>query len=133
MYNGVYTMEQYAYIHDTLNKWLKDKIRGKSLGMRLQELGIRKIMIYGANELGVMVCQDIVRDGIDVLGFIDKSPMLHGQKRCEVRIYSLEVLDELSDDCYILVTPEYYFCEIMSSLIEGGISLERIVSLSMIV
>ena len=52
MYNGVDTVEQYAYMHDTLMKWLKEKIDGGSLGQKLRGMGISDIAVYGANELG---------------------------------------------------------------------------------
>ena len=73
MYNGVYTIEQYAYMHDTLMKWLKNKISGKSLGQRLLEMDISKVAIYGANELGKMVYNDIKESGVLVECFVDKN------------------------------------------------------------
>ena len=59
MYNGVYTSEQYAYVHDTLIKWLDLKVHGKTLGSCLIDKGVKKVAVYGINDFGRMVCDDI--------------------------------------------------------------------------
>lgn len=132
MYNGVYTAEQYAYIHDTLMKWLKEKIAGGSLGQRLREMGVLDVAVYGANELGQMMCHDI-ENSVTVSAYIDKNAarfqgMVNGKT-----VLRLDDLETLPDDCYILVTPELYFREIMEDLTARGIEMNRILSLSMVV
>ena len=132
MYNGVYTAEQYAYMHDTLMKWLKEKIAGGSLGRKLQCMGISDVAVYGANELGQMVCQDI-ENSVTVSAYIDKNAVRFQGMAGGKTVLGLDDLETLPDDCYILVTPELYFREIMEELTTRGIEMDRIFSLAMVV
>lgn len=133
MYNGVYTIEQYAYMNDTLTKWLARKVDGAGLGDRLQELGIQKLAIYGINGIGKLVYQDIKQAKIPISCFVDKRAQNY-PNGCEgLPVLGLNQLSQLDDDCYVLVTPEYYFYDILQDLLEGGIPLERIISLAMVV
>ena len=132
MYNGVYTAEQYAYIHDTLMKWLKEKIAGGSLGQKLRDMDVLNVAVYGANEFGQMVCHDI-ETCVKVTTYIDKNAarfqgMIGGKS-----VRGLDDLETLPEDCYILVTPEFYFREIIEDLTSRGIEMNRILSLSMVV
>lgn len=132
MYNGVYTVEQYAYMHDTLMKWLKEKIDGESIGEKLQSMGISDVAVYGANELGRMVCHDI-EDSIMVSAYIDKNASRFQGMVDGKTVLDLDHLGLLPEDSWILVTPEFYYREIMEDLTEREIAMERILSLSMIV
>lgn len=137
MYNGVYTAEQYAYMHDTLQKWLSGHIKGESLGDRILAKGIDCIAIYGVSGLGQMAYDDIV-SRVRIVNFIDKRADKYskGYRTSDGRIVSvlsLAQLQQLPKECFVLVTPEYYFYEIMDDLSERGIPLERIISLSMVV
>lgn len=132
MYNGIYDQEQYAYMHDTLAKWLALKIQGGSLGENIRAKGIGKVALYGANSLGGLACRDIRGAGLNVLCFIDRNADRYGREKEGLEVLGLDQLGRLPQDCYILVTPEYYFREIMEDLTGRGIGLERILSLSMI-
>ena len=131
MYNGVYTIEQYAYLYDTLVKWVRAKVNGESIGERLKGHGINKVVLYGINDFGLIVYDDI-KDFVDVVAFIDKkadgSDSIAGKK-----MYGLEIVKELPKDCVFLITPEYYFKEILEDLSELGISTDRMISVSMVV
>ena len=128
MYNGVYTIEQYAYMHDTLMKWLKNKINGKSLGQRLLEMDISKVAIYGANELG-----KIKESDVRVECFVDKNADKYSSSAEEIPVIKPSEISLLEKESYVLITPEYYFYEILTDLREKGITQERIISLAMLV
>jgi hypothetical protein len=132
MYNGVYTAETYAYMHDTLMKWLKGKLTGESLGEKLLQKNISKVAVYGANELGQMVCRD-VESAVTVVGYIDKNKDKFQGMPGAMQVFGLEQLELLPADCYVLVTPEIFFREIMEDLTDRGIGMERIISLAMVV
>lgn len=132
MYNGVYIVEQYAYMHDTLMKWLKEKIAGNSLGQKLRDMDVSGVAVYGANELGQMVCRDI-EDCVTVSAYIDKNASRFQGMADGKSVLGLEQLELLPADDYILVTPEFYFREIMKDLTDRGIGMNRILSLSMVV
>lgn len=133
MYNGVYNTEQYAYLYDTLTKWLSGKIQGGSLGENLLAKGVEKIALYGVSGLGELAYGDVKDSGVEILCFVDKNAKRYGGERYGLEVWGLERLGQLPQDCYILVTPEYYFRNIADDLLAGGISLERILSLSMVV
>jgi len=133
MYNGVYTIEQYAYMNDTLTKWLQHRIAGECLGDRLMELGVTKLALYGIGGVGKLVYEDIVQTDIHICAFVDKKAERY-PSGCEgFPVYGLSQLQQLEEDCYVLVTSEYYFREILDDLLKGGITLERIISLAMVV
>ncbi len=133
MYNGVYNTEQYAYLYDTLTKWLSGKIQGGSLGENLLAKGVEKIALYGVSGLGELAYEDVKDSRVEILCFLDKNAGRYGGEKHGLAVWGLERLDQLPEDCYILVTPEYYFRDIMEDLLAGGICLERILSLSMVV
>ena len=114
MYNGVYTIEQYAYMHDTLMKWLKNKISGKSLGQRLLEMDISKVAIYGANELGKMVYNDIKESSVLVECFVDKNADKYSSSAEEIPVIKPSEISLLEKESHVLITPEYYFYEILT-------------------
>lgn len=133
MYNGVYNKEQYAYLYDTLTKWLALRIQGGSLGKSMLEKGIRRVALYGVSGPGELAYADIRDSGVEILCFIDKNADRYQGKKDGLEVLNLEQLDRLPEDCRVLVTPEYFFREIAGDLAERGISLERIISLAMIV
>lgn len=133
MYNGVYNKEQFAYMYDTLVKWLTAWVQGGSLGENLRTRGIERVALYGVNGLGAQVYQDVKEAGVEVACFIDKNAERCGREEDGVPVLSLSQLERVPKDCCVLVTPEYFFREIMEDLLEGGIPLERIISLSMVV
>lgn len=133
MYNGVYTIEQYAYMHDTLLKWLKNKINGKSLGQKLLEMDVCKVAIYGANELGKIVYNDIKESDVWVECFVDKNADKYSSSIEGVPVITPSEISLLGEASYVLITPEYYFYEILTDLRKKGIAQERIISLAMIV
>lgn len=133
MYNGIYNKEQYAYMYDTLTKWLTVRIQGGGLGKAMLEKGIKKVAVYGRNGLGELAYQDIRDSGVEVICFIDKNAGRCKREKDGLAVLSLEQLGQLPKGSYILITPEYYFYEIMMDLSDRGIPLERIISLSMLV
>lgn len=133
MYNGVYNKEQFAYLYDTLVKWLSVRVQGGSLGENMRARGIARVALYGVNGLGAQVYQDVTEAGVEVVCFIDKNAERCGGEKNGVPVLSLSQLKRVPEDCYVLVTPEFFFREIMEDLLEGGILPERIVSLSMMV
>lgn len=133
MYNGVYTIEQYAYMNDTLTKWLARKVAGESLGDRLRELQVGKVALYGINGVGKLVYEDVKKSGVPIACFVDRRAQSFPDGYDGLPVLGLEGVARLDEDCYVLVTPEYFFYDIMNDLLEGGIPLERIISLAMVV
>lgn len=133
VYNGVYDIEQFAYIQDTLMKWISDKIAGQSLSDKLIEKGVFDIAIYGIHELGKLVYKDIKGSQIQVNYFIDKRASEYPKGYQGVPVVRLEQLLEGDIKGFILVTPEFYFHDILQDLIKKGIPLEKIITIAMLV
>lgn len=131
MYNGIYQKEQYAYAYDTLAKWLALKIQGGSLGGYMAEKGVGRVAIYGVNGLGRQAYKDIVGSGIEIVCFLDRQAGSFCNGMDGLPVLSPQQAGQLPEGCYIMITPEYYFQEIMADLAEIGIPLGRMVSPSM--
>lgn len=133
MYNGVYDIEQFAYLYPVLMKWVELKIRGNTLGERLSEMGIGEISIYGMSEFGRLVYEDIVDSAVVVKCFIDRKAddFSYG---CEgIPVLRPDALPDSIKAGFILITPEIYFLEIYEALLEQGIPHEKIISVPMLV
>lgn len=133
MYNGVYDVEQFAYIKEPLMKWLFLKIAGKSLSDILKERDIREIAIYGIHELGKLVYEDLNCSEIRINCFIDKRAREYQNGYKDVPVISLSELSQSKYEGFILVTPEFYFYDILQDLLKEGVAIEKIISLAMIV
>jgi hypothetical protein len=133
LYNGVYDVEQFAYLQEPLMKWLSLKIAGKSLADILKERGVHEVAIYGIHELGKLVYQDLNHSEISINCFIDKRAGEYPNGYQGVPVIPLEELGQSEFDGFILVTPEFYFHDILQNLLKEGVSLEKMISLAMIV
>ncbi len=131
MYNGIYDIDQFAYLHHLLKKWLRLRQEGSSLGKKLYQSGVRSAAVYGVGGLGEEVLFDLNDSPLEVCCLIDRRASeypegLNGLPVLDIAAYSASPVGDI-----VLVTPEYYFCEIMETLAKAGVGLERIVSLAM--
>ena len=133
MYNGVYDKEQFAYLHHTLRKWLRLRLRleGGGLGDRLYQAGIRSAAVYGINGLGEDVLLDLNRSPVKVCCLIDRRAVEYPEGLDGLPVLDIESYSESPSGDVVLVTPEYYFREIAEDLTQAGIPQERILSLAM--
>jgi hypothetical protein len=159
MYNDVYNQEQYAYTYGTALKWLQRKIAGDETASFFYNNGLKRIAIYGINGLGELLYADIRSPFISggpngaAAGFSNSAGEL---KKSEIMIdffvdkkyreyasgyHGIPVigLDEpgIKQDAInaldaIVVTPVYYFNEIVDALHTKGVPYEKIVSLNML-
>jgi hypothetical protein len=119
-------------MHGTLKKWLALKISGGSLADRLDENGVRRVVIYGVRGLGEMVCSDLGNSNVRISCFADKRHGDYPAGNNGVDVVSIGRLREIITDEYVLITPEFYFRQIFEELTAAGINAERIISLSML-
>lgn len=107
------------------------KLEGGSLGGKLHRAGFQSIAVYGAGGLGEEVLLDLKNSPVEVRCLIDRRAPeypegLHGLRVLDIGAYSASPSGDI-----ILVTPEYYFREIVGDLTKAGVPLERIISLAM--
>ncbi|MCM1282769.1 MAG: hypothetical protein NC242_03895 [Roseburia sp.] len=65
----------YRRKYDILYKWMLCDIHGRSVVEVLQSQGIRRVAIYGAAELGVILYRKLQNSSIEVDCFVDKYSM----------------------------------------------------------
>ena len=129
MYNGIYDKEQFAYLHAVLRKWLRLKLEGGSLGDKLYRSGIRSAAVYGIGGLGEDVLLDLMP--IEICCLIDRRAEEYPKGLNGLPVLDLETYSAAPMGNIVLVTPEYYFREIVEALTAAGVPEERIVSLAM--
>lgn len=133
MYNGVYTKEQFAYMYDVFLKWTDGLVHGKGIGDRVRQMGIQRLAVYGAAGPGRLVYEDLKQAGVTVVCFFDSNAQRFSEESYPLHVYGPEKIGLLDEECYLLVTPEYFFTDIMKELLERGFRAERIISLAMVV
>lgn len=131
-HNDAYPETQYAYLYHTLLAWLDLKLDGKSLGNLLAAAGVLSLSIYGAGVLGQRALKDLREAGNKVTCIIDRRADEFPDGIEGYAVMTPEAYAEQSRDELVLVTPEFHFSEIVTRLTEAGVSVERIISLSMV-
>ena len=130
MYNDIYDKEQFAYVYATLCKWLALKISGGSIADALRRQGINTVALYGVGGLGEYAYSDLKNSGVEVVCFADRRFEDFPNGIDGIAVYAPNAIPADADR--ILVTPVYYFQQILSDLLESGVAPERIISLSML-
>lgn len=57
--------------YDIMTKWMELKLNHVSIAEYLKKQGIYRIVIYGHGKIGILLYQDLVREGIKVEYFLD--------------------------------------------------------------
>jgi hypothetical protein len=131
MFNGIYDERQFAYLYDMTKKWLELKIKGRSLGDILAANKVEKIFIYGINGFGELAYEDLKDSAVKIQAFIDKRAAEYADGYKGIKVFLPDRRLAESEE-YIIVTPEYYFNEILNELVKNGAAIDRIISLAMI-
>ena len=91
--------------------WMQKKQLGKRISDYLTDRGMRKVAIYGIGYAGILLVEELLESSIEVLYVIDQNPDVYCIQG-EVNVVSPN--DELKAVDAIIVTPIYYFREIVS-------------------
>jgi hypothetical protein len=132
MYNDIYSKEQYAYERNTLLKWLTNSISGKRSIRFFHENEFKKIVIYGVRGFGELFYQEMQDSDIEIVCFADRDFGNYPHGINGIPVFSVDELHLKSFDA-VVVTPTFYFKEILSTLSNHNIDLDKIVSLNMVV
>ncbi|WP_312647699.1 hypothetical protein [Aminipila sp.] len=131
MYNDIYDKEQFAYMHNTLCKWLKLKIEGKGLSEILKKRDIDTIMIYGIGGLGEYVYDELKNSDIHISYIIDRRYKDFPNGFNGISVIGIKQIPYKFDG-YILITPIFYFQDVLNDLMNYGVKMEKVMSLSML-
>ena len=96
---------------EILNLWMYETLQGNSIIPYLNTKGFNRIIIYGMAALGDRLFQELKANGVDVVCVIDRNPYIIGDfdltpPACDI-----------PDADLIIVTAEYYYDEIKTSLL----------------
>lgn len=132
MYNDIYNKEQYAYERNTLFKWLALSINGTKLDRFFLENCFQKIVIYGVRGFGELFYQEMRESNIEIVCFVDRDHASYPEGIDGIAVRSITDL-EMMDYDVVVVTPTFFFNDILNDLLNNNIDLNKIVSLNMIV
>lgn len=131
MYNDIYDKEQFAYMHSTLCKWLKLKIDGNGLAQLLKNRGIDSIILYGIGGLGEYAYEELKNSQVKISYIVDKRYRDFPNGYDSISVIGLEQIPENMEE-YVLVTPIFYFNDILKDLTANNVKIEKVMSLSML-
>lgn len=91
--------------------WVRNLNNKKKISDFLRNQGYRHIAIYGASYMGICLCEELIKEDIEVDYFIDKRDISD-----VMRIPVKKLADDLESVDAIIVTPVYFFYEIEKEL-----------------
>lgn len=122
----------YRRKYDMLYKWMLCDVHGRSIIEVLQSQGIRRVAIYGAAELGVILYRKLQNSPIKADCFIDKFSMATHYGMEDIEIIKPQELEKRSNIELIIIAVTNVVDEIKRDLDELGnhipvVSLEDII------
>lgn len=110
------TEETYKQYYLLLNKWLELSLDGKSVSVLMEEMEIKRVLVYGMGNIGKRLIQDIEKSKIiQIVGVMDGAIL--DKKYESYNVINKEQL-ALINDTAIIVTPFYYLNFIREDLFE---------------
>lgn len=98
--------------YDIMTKWMELKLHHISIAEYLKRQGIHKIVIYGHGKIGILLYQDLVRDGIKVEYFLDGEIQPDYQSIDNTLVTILKRLPTHIETDAMIVTPSHDFKKI---------------------
>lgn len=91
--------------------WVRNLNNKKKIGGFLKDQGYHHIAIYGASYMGICLCEELAKEDIEVICFIDKRDI---DQIMKIPVKKIE--DDLESIDAVIVTSVYYFYEIERQL-----------------
>lgn len=122
--------DKYAYSYLTVEQFLKQKCKGKSLTDFFKFHGYNKIAIYGIGDLGEIIYQDLSQSDISIEFFIDGAYKSFSKGYKNIPVVGIEDIKKQSKVDVILISPIFFCNDIIDNLVAVGCKLEEIINLS---
>ena len=103
-------LEKTQLYYQIMNIWFSQIQKGKSLIPYILRKGYRRVAIYGMAELGERLYYELINGGVEISFVVDQSPYVLGEFNL------ISPTDRITDVDVVIVTPEYYFDEIVKTL-----------------
>ena len=117
----------------TAQKFLDVSVMHKDISVFFKFYNIKNIVIIGATHFGKCLASLLRQSDIQVNYFVDKMYFKYKQGVCNIPVISYEdITKSIEADMYV-VTSNRYFNEMVDSLLERGIPLEKVASINDIV
>lgn len=123
--------EQKILDFSTAQKFLDAAVFGKNPAEFFRQLHIRKIVIAPFNHFGKCLAAMLKEQDVEVLFFADRMHAKYGDNLWGIPIVPYEALKEDAIEA-VVVTSNYYANEIIDTLMEAGVPLEKIIGINTI-
>lgn len=107
------TVKKAFGFYHILIRWLQMKQEKKSLAEYFKQNEYRTVAVYGMKEIGVLLCNELRQEGIDIKYAIDKNA-----DKINVDIETVKPTSEMPEVDVIVVTATHYFDSIYMELQE---------------
>lgn len=88
----------------TLKRWLENRNKGKSINSFLEDMGVSKVAICDAGDIGLLLFEELEMSDIEVVAFYDRNwEALRFIKN--VPVLSLDRVTDLTEDVLIIICP----------------------------
>ncbi|MCL2391772.1 MAG: hypothetical protein FWC66_04070 [Oscillospiraceae bacterium] len=128
--------DYFAFTYMTIIRYLENKITGKDILKFFISNDIKSIAIYGVgtvNNLGKLFYEDIKDSEIEVSFMIDKNYQSYSRTDLNIPIVGINDIQKRAPVDAIVLTPVFYASEITDDLVNAGVKLSQIISLTDIV
>ncbi|WKT77735.1 glycosyltransferase family 2 protein [Lysinibacillus fusiformis] len=88
--------------HDTneslMKKWLEQIIfHNKSISTPLKEKQIKSVVIFGSEEMALLIARDLINSDIQIRGYLDNNELRHGIIMNDIEVYHPEWLWDIEN------------------------------------
>lgn len=123
--NNNATEDSYRYrrlecYYDMLTKWMEIRLSDRSIAEYLKEQGIHKVAIYGHGKIGLLLYQDLVKDGIKVECFVDGQLQPDYQSIDNTLVTVVDRVPYAPQTDAMIITPSYDFEDIEKAIKKKG-------------
>lgn len=108
-------MKQYESL---LYQWALNENRGLTIENYLLNLGVHKVLIYGAGVIGELLFQVLKESKVQVAGFMDQNKGQSLEKLHDVPITTLEQMKWMLDCDAVVVTLGHLYYEVTDKIRE---------------
>jgi hypothetical protein len=106
--------------YDIMTKWMELQMNGESVAAYLEKQGIHKVGIYGHGKVGILLYQDLVKDGMQIEYFLDCQAEQDFVSVDNTLVTAPKRLPLSVETDAIIVTTAYDFDEIEKNLKKEG-------------
>lgn len=109
----------------TLKRWLENKNQGKSLSDFFCSMGITKVAICDAGDIGLLLYEEIHNSDIKICAFYDRN--WESLKDIDgIPILSLDSIEEAEDDIAVIVCPPESYEDIRKYIVNRNDNLRTL-------